>query len=462
MSEFGEHADPIVELQAAVEAAEALAKEEQAFGEAYEAFHLGDAARFQSILDHIGRGHDCERICYVFCEKRCVGHCHRLCPERPTRPVDVAEIRAFVQAFAPVARSKQSLTKLLAVAEKEDAKAWQAELRKHELHPFCHQVCHFLCKVRCKRVCRDLCNRPEITRISSIPTPQFDAQGFGSGPSIPPFHVPVPNPPGGVGHHPIGASSWLMGRFNFPSATQYMVEVATAPGGPYNPIIVPVEGYPEIPPPPPPPYLSRVPDGAGWYDIADLFFSDGGNTTSGEKTLMYWPTPADDLYYLRLRVRDGVSQKVSGPRAVRVDNSSPPTPVIKLELKTPSGELKPLKCGKVKKGDGLIRITVQASDPNFSSLGVAAQGNSSLSVPVVAVPEGSMGPAVPLSKTYNGNVLDTGYPVPTSFLWDPWNDPRIVPCCYVVRIDINDRAVLNNVWSGGHSNAGWEAIEIGF
>jgi hypothetical protein len=31
-----------------------------------------------------------------------------------------------------------------------------------------------------------------------------------------------------------------------------------------------------------------------------------------------------------------------------------------------------------------------------------------------------------------------------------------------VRIDIWDRAVLNNSWSGGHHNAGWEAIEIGF
>ena len=172
--------------------------------------------------------------------------------------------------------------------------------------------------------------------------------------------------------------------------------------------------------------VTRFPSGGGdpgWYDIADIPLSDGGNSTAGEKTLVYWTTPADGLYYLRLRVRDGATEKVSSPRAVRVDNTAPPTPVIKLELKTPAGDLKPLKCGKVKKGDGLIRITVEAHDDNFSALSVAAEGNSSLSVPVVAVPEGSAGPAVPLSKTYNGNVADTGYPVPTSFLWDPWSDP---------------------------------------
>jgi hypothetical protein len=107
---------------------------------------------------------------------------------------------------------------------------------------------------------------------------------------------------------------------------------------------------------------------------------------------------------------------------------------------------------------------LQAFDPNFSRLSVAAQGNSSLSVSIVGVPAPLFpgGAAVPLSKTYNGVLADQGYPVPTEFVWDPWSDPAIVenPCCYVVRIDISDRAVLNNGWGGGHGNSGWEAIEI--
>jgi hypothetical protein len=368
----------------------------------------------------------------------------------------------FTHAIARVAKDRRALERLLAIAEKEDKKAWDAELKKLELTRFCHQVCRFVCRTRCKRICRHLCARPLITRISSIPTAQFDAQGFGHGPSVPPFQVPPPNPAAGVGDHPIGASSWLMGVFNFPAATQYKLEYGSTPVGPWATIAEPVPGYASMWPLIP---VTRFPSGGGdpgWYDIADIPLSDGGNTTAGEKTLVYWTTPADGLYYLRLRVRDGATEKISAPRAVRVDNTAPPTPVIKLELKTPSGALKPLKCGQVKKGDGLIRITVEAHDDNFSALSVAAEGNSSLSVPVVAVPEGTVGPAVPLSKTYNGNVADTGYPVPTSFIWDPWSDPLIVPCCYIVRIDIRDRAVLNNAWAGGHGGAGWEAIEIGF
>lgn len=453
--------EPLDDLRATLKVGQRLARDPDAFMAAHQAFIDVDAARFQSILDRAGVGDDCDRICFLFCEKLCIALCATLCPEPPPQ-VDADEVLQFTTAMA--ALNKRSLERLVAAAEKGDRAAFAKEVASHDLTRFCHQVCHFVCRVRCRRVCRELCNRPAITRVSSIPTPQFDAQGFGSGPSIPPFQVAPPDPAAGRGDHPVGRSSWLMGVFNLAGVTQYKVEWATSPGGPYSPIAVTVDGYDQIWPF----YIpcTRSPSGGGdpgWYDVADLCLSDGGATpTTGEKTLLYWPTPPDGLYYLRLRVRNGSTELVSTPRAVRVDNTAPATPVITLELVTDDGTTKPLKCGQVKKGDGLIRVTVQASDPNFSRLSVAAHGNSSLSVPVVAVPEGTAGPAVPLSKTYNGNVADSGYPVPTSFIWDPWSDPKIVPCCYVVRIDIWDRAVLNNSWSGGHHNAGWEAIEIGF
>ena len=135
----------------------------------------------------------------------------------------------FTHAMARVAKDRRALERLLAIAEKEDVKAWQAELKKLELTRFCHQVCRFVCRTRCKRACRHLCARPLITRISSIPTAQFDAQGFGRGPSVPPFQVPPPSPAAGVGDHPIGASSWLMGVFNFPGGDAVQGRVRDAP-----------------------------------------------------------------------------------------------------------------------------------------------------------------------------------------------------------------------------------------
>ena len=253
-----------------------------------------------------------------------------------------------------------------------------------------------------------------------------------------------------------------MGVFNFPSATQYKLEYATSTAGPWVTIAEPVPGYASMWPLIP---VTRFPSGGGdpgWYDIADIPLSDGGNTTAGEKTLVYWTTPADGLYYLRLRVRDGATEKVSAPRAVRVDNTAPPTPVIKLELLTPAGDLKPLKCGQVKKGNGLIRITVEAHDDNFSALSVEAEGNSSLSVPVVAVPEGTVGSAGGTLEDLQRQRHRHRVPRADVVHLGSLERSRIVPCCYIVRIDIRDRAVLNNAWAGGHGGAGWEAIEIGF
>lgn len=209
----------------------------------------------------------------------------------------------------------------------------------------------------------------------------------------------------------------------------------------------------------------RRPCAAHWPDAPNAITRAFDPNFSREKRLLDWPTVSlpDGVYYLRLTVRDGGgTERVSALQMVKTDNTAPPTPVISLQLLTPEGELRPLKCSNVKKGSGKILITVQAFDPNFSSLTVNAEGNSSLSVPVIAQPYPALTAAVPLDKTYNGDIADEGYPTPTSFLWDPWSDPRIVPCCYIVRIDINDRALSSNVWNGGHHNAGWEAIGISF
>ena len=446
-------------------AAERLAQDEQAFKAAADAYAEQDASAFEAALAAVGLQDDCRWVCYFFCEKGCVRVCSSFCRDRPPK-ASVTEMREFALALAELVKDKRAVKRLEGIVEKEDAAAWRAELKKRELERFCHQLCRFFCWHHCRHVCRRLCPpRPEITRVSSIPVSQFTVQGFGNGPSIPPFQVPLPDPPSGVGDHPIGGSSWLMGQFHMPTAVEYKVEVAGAASGPYTPIAEPVYGYNGFPPPWP--WPTRVPSGGidpGWYKIADLFDSDGGPTATGEKTLVFWTTPPDGIYYLRLRARDGAVERVGAPLKVVVDNTAPPVPVIQLELLKDDGSREKLVCGKVKKGSGLILVTVEAHDPNFSRLSVAAEGNSSLSVPVVGVPLALWpgGAPVPLSKTYNGNLADTGYPAPTSFVWDPWADPLIQehPCCYVVRIDIADRAVINNAWAGGHPNSGWEAIEI--
>lgn len=455
--------DPeIEELRNISQAALTLAQDRDALSAAWDAFHAKDSSHFLAALDRVGLIDRCREICFFFCRKHCIEICRRFCIEWPIEPLSLNEMAEFAEVFHKLVEDG-TVKRLLVIVDAEDEKAWQDEIQKLKIVKYCHQICHLLCVWRCQRVCIDLCPpRPLITRVGSIPVSQIDALGYGNGPSIPPFHVPAPNPPGGVGDHPFGASVWLMGMFNMPTATQYLVEYSNSgPGGPYTPIAVQVDGYNFNPTPPPVNLpVTRMPVG-DWYNVVDIPDSDGGPDAFGEKTLLYWPTAglADGLYHVRLRVRDGIITRFSAPQPVLLDNSGPfplPHPTITLELVTPAGEKKPLKCGEVKKGDGLIAVTIHAFDPNFSRVTVTARGNSGLSVPVVDTG------GTPLSKTYNGVLADQGYPVPATFMWDPWSDPKIVPCCYVVYVEIWDRAILNDHWAGGHHRAGWEAIEIGF
>ena len=470
------------ELRQSAEAFEKLAANTEAFNEAHAAFLENNADKFEAALNKAGIAEQCHLICWLFCKKLCGAICRKFCPQPPTGEVNAAEVLAFVKAITPLLRDESAVQRFNDVLDKQDVQAWNEALKHYKIERFCYQLCILFCSWRCKRRCREICPaKPLITRVGSIPVSQINALGYGNGPSIPPFYVGPPNPAAGYGDHPFGGAVWLMGIFNMPAATEYLVELSsTGPGGVYSPVIVgPQGGYdqvnPSIPPPPVPPDPVLPPfvfqyfrtrsqsTGAdpGWFKINQLTDSDGGRLTTGEKTLMMWPTSAPDgVYYLRLRLRDAaMNTRVSSPQVVRLDNTGPfplPRPTISLQLQKPDGTLVPLKCGKVRKGDGLILVTIHAYDPNMSQIAVTARGNSGLSVPVVS------NTAVPLSKTYNGNIADQGYVVPTSFLWDPWSDPNIVPCCYLVYVEIWDRAILNNTYSGGHANAGWEAIEIGF
>jgi hypothetical protein len=328
--------------------------------------------------------------------------------------VNAEEVLGFAKAVGHLLRDPAFVKRLCGILQAGNVEAWNQEIEKHKLQQYCYQLCVILCAECCTRHCHKVCPEgPLITRVGSIPITQIDALGFGSGPSIPNFYVPPPNPPAGVGDHPFGGMVWLMGIFNMPAAKEYLVEVSNAPGGPYNPILVgPQGGYDQIdpitglttqPPPPVPPdpvvpgvfqyFRTRSQSGGadpGWFQISELTDSDGGRLTTGEKTLLMWPTSAPDgVYYLRLRVRDAaMTTRVSSPQVVRLDNTGPfplPRPIIKLQLQKPDGTRVPLKCGKVRKGDGLIVVTVQAYDPNMSQIAVTARGNSGLSVPVVDI-----------------------------------------------------------------------------
>jgi hypothetical protein len=360
------------------------------------------------------------------------------------------------------------LQRFVNVVDREDADAFQAMIKERKLQAYAHQLCHWLCFTRCRFVCRLFCPPPPlITHVANIPVGQIDPMGYGAGPSQPVGYTPADNKPGGVGDHPFGGWANIRGVFNTPNAAHYRVEFATNPAGPWTPIKTDlgdacwnggVVSY------------ARGTDAAGWYQIGappppcpppgPVDLHGMGFFSMGSTHLTDWLTPGvpNDLYYLRLTVRTTtLALRYSPIVPVRIDNVAPTQPVITLALLKPDGTKVPLGCCEtISKEDGnKVIVTIQASDPNFSQISVSLIGGCGVSIPLVDTG------GTALSKTYNGNTLDTGYPVPTSFEWDPFAAPAPDPCCYLVYVQIWDRAIVNNSWGGGHGNVNWHSITIG-
>jgi hypothetical protein len=458
------------ELRQTGEAVGRLASDEAAFNRTVEAFRAENAAAFQAELSRLGLLQFCPLICRWLCSKHCVFIYSRLCrgPMTNTDQIPVAEWHEFALVTARLVADEALLNRFVAAVDKQDVDGFNRLLAEFKWERFCHQLCHFLCTVRCRLVCRRMCPPPPlITAVSLIPASQFAAGGPGlglaTGPSFPPGPTPPDNKPGGVGDHPIGGLANIKGVFGIAAPFQYKVEFSKTPTGPWTPILTPVDDYrinPVFPPPPVFLYYTRVPDGAGWYNVNDNVPAPPpfGMGLDGIDYLTGWHTPpgVNDQYYLKLTVRNAALAEFESPVVpVRVDNTAPSKPVIKLQLQSPDGKRRDLGCCEtVEQGNGnLVVITLQASDANFSAISVDLLGGCGASYAIVDTGGTS------LSKTYNGDLGNSGYPVPTEFNWDPWA-AKIDPCCYLIYVTITDRAVVNDAWAGGHSNVNWHSITI--
>jgi len=177
--------------EAALAAAE-LARDPDAFKQAFEAFRASDGDRFRAALERVGLLDRCRVICVFFCRKRCVGVCRRFCPGDPP-DVTAQEVREFALTYAKL--GDEQLRRLVEIISAEDVQAWQDELKKLELTRFCHQVYHLLCEVRCRRHCFELCPPAPPTSARSRRRRRWAPRGSGTDPESRPPTFPRPTRP---------------------------------------------------------------------------------------------------------------------------------------------------------------------------------------------------------------------------------------------------------------------------
>lgn len=440
--------DRLAELRESGEVIGTLAANPDAFREAVAAFRADDAERFQSVLGTVAALDRCHHVCRWICSKHCVFVCRKLCGAiEGTRELDVDEMLEFARVTERLAKDEKLLLRFLAAIDAEDDKAWKALVERLKLQRYCHQLCHWLCGVRCRRACERLCPPPPmITKVAHIPTNQISAAGRAAGPSVPPGHTPPDDKPAGEGDHPFGGYAHIEGNFlGVAGATHYRVEWAPAPGGPWTPVVAAMDDLKLVGPPWTFVSYLRTPDAGGWYAVADIGLL-------GPTQLTDWQTPSPDgLYHLRLTARNGGGTEFASALVpVLVDNTGPVGPELpgnRPGIEIRQGDRTLACCETVTRDGGPLTIAVEATDDNFAVLGVSLLGGCGVSVPI-------------FSKTYNGNLADTGAPAPgIAIPWDPWA-AGVDPCCYVVWVEITDRAIVNNSLAGRHAATNWHSLTI--
>jgi hypothetical protein len=471
--------EDIDEIRRIGEIIEKIAKDERSFKALVEAHESENAEAFQAELARLDLQVHCESICYWICFKKCVLRCEFLCPAREIGipEIDVEEMRKFALDAPRLIRDEETLTTLLEAYDKRDAQAFQGILERFGLLHYCKQICSWFCHIRCRRVCIKLCPPPPlITHVGLVPTGQFKPSGFANGPNDPLFgvgHTPAPNVAAGVGDHPFGSWVNIKGLFNISNAEHYRIEYKKGTD-PWTPITTVMDDrYFDFP----------------WNDCAGFFcqftrstetisgFGDGwykipfergvsppasatgmGYDLGPPANLTNWNTllVSDGNYQLRLTVKKGSNTYMSPVITLIVDNTSPMVDQPEVYLEKPDGSVVQLGCcGEVHKGDGIIQIKIRAFDKNFSRLTLHAYGGCSGDFPIVDLTTGNI-----VDKTYNGDIVDEGISITRIVRWNPWSGPGLECCCYIVWLQIWDRAVLNDNWGGGHYGAKFVALKV--
>ena len=135
----------------------ALAKDEEVFRAAVDAFRAYDGESMAKLLDRHQLSAHCEIICHWLRSKEAVLLCLELAGPPPPSDESPTDPRAFAQLVAKLTADDAMVRLMVDAVDDRDTSAWSTLIEKNGLQRFSHLLCHWVCTVHYRLVCDVVC-----------------------------------------------------------------------------------------------------------------------------------------------------------------------------------------------------------------------------------------------------------------------------------------------------------------
>ena len=142
----------------------ALAKDEEVFRAAVDAFRAYDGESMAKLLDRHQLSAHCEIICHWLRSKEAVLLCLELAGPPPLRDESPPDPREFAQLVAKLTADDAMVRLMVDAVEDRDTSAWSTLIEKNDLRRFSHLLCHWVCTVHYRLVCDVVCQPLRVQR----------------------------------------------------------------------------------------------------------------------------------------------------------------------------------------------------------------------------------------------------------------------------------------------------------
>jgi hypothetical protein len=141
-----------------------LARDEEVFRAAVDAFRAYDGESMAKLLERHQLAEHCEIVCHWLRSKEAVILCLELAGPPPLGEERQPDPREFAELVGKLTADDAAVRLMVDAVEDRDVAAWKTLIERHDLQRFSHLLCHWVSTVHYRLVCEVVCSPIELQR----------------------------------------------------------------------------------------------------------------------------------------------------------------------------------------------------------------------------------------------------------------------------------------------------------